>query len=119
MPIKKTSYLYANKDGIFIFQIFIPVYMRHLWHGRRTLKKSTGTRDIMQARIFRDQYLLEFRKLQLMMKPDNPINRIHSAISDLHLLAGISSDITAPVTTPAERGKPASPKLTDVSKEYA
>lgn len=54
-----------------------------------------------------------------MMKPDNPINRIHSAISDLHLLAGISSDIIAPVTTPAERGKPASPKLTDVSKEYA
>ncbi|HBA8341231.1 TPA: tyrosine-type recombinase/integrase [Escherichia coli] len=118
MPIKKTSYLYANKDGIYIFQIFIPVYMRHLWNGRRSLKKSTGTRDIMQARIFRDQYLLEFRKLQLMMKPDNPINRIHSAISDLHLLAGISSNITSPAAVPAERGKPASPKLIDVSKEY-
>ena len=118
MPIKKTSYLYANKDGIFIFQIFIPVYMRHLWNGRRSLKKSTGTRDIMQARIFRDQYLLEFRKLQLMMKPDNPITRIHSAISDLHLLAGVSSSITTPATIPAERGKPASPKLVDVSKEY-
>ncbi|WP_376751648.1 hypothetical protein [Cronobacter sakazakii] len=118
MPIKKTSYLYANKDGIFIFQIFIPVYMRHLWNGRRSLKKSTGTRDIMQARIFRDQYLLEFRKLQLMMKPDNPITRIHSAISDLHLLAGVSSSITTPAATPAERGKPPSPKLVDVSKEY-
>lgn len=92
--------------------------MRHLWNGRRSLKKSTGTRDIMQARIFRDQYLLEFRKLQLMMKPDNPITRIHSAISDLHLLAGVSSSITTPATIPAERGKPASPKLVDVSKEY-
>ena len=73
----------------------------------------------MQARIFRDQYLLEFRKLQLMMKPDNPITRIHSAVTDLHLLAGVSSSITTPATIPAERGKPASPKLTDVSKEYA
>jgi len=70
--------------------------MRHLWNGRRSLKKSTGTRDIMQARIFRDQYLLEFRKLQLMMKPDKPINRINSAITDLHLLAGYPAALLHP-----------------------
>lgn len=37
---KGTNYLYVNSDGIYIIQLHIPVYMRHLWNGRKMLKNQ-------------------------------------------------------------------------------
>ncbi len=50
-------------------RIAIPSYMRHLFQGKRYFMKSTGTRDIRQARLFRDAIALEWTRLRNMLKP--------------------------------------------------
>lgn len=50
-------------------RIAIPSYMRHLFQGKRYFMKSTGTRDIRQARLFRDAIALEWTRLQNLLKP--------------------------------------------------
>ncbi len=50
-------------------RIAIPSYMRHLFQGKRYLMKSTGTRDIRQARLFRDAIALEWTRLRNLLKP--------------------------------------------------
>jgi len=43
--------------------------MRHLFQGKRYFMKSTGTRDIRQARLFRDAIALEWTRLKNLLKP--------------------------------------------------
>ena len=50
MSIKAQSYLYPTADGVWMFQIFIPVYMRHIFGGKRLYRKSTGTMDLTAAK---------------------------------------------------------------------
>ena len=50
-------------------RIAIPSYMRHLFQGKRYFMKSTGTRDIRQARLFRDAIALEWARLRNLLKP--------------------------------------------------
>lgn len=50
-------------------RIVIPIYMRHLFQGKRYFMKSTGTRDIRQARLFRDAIALEWTRLRNLLKP--------------------------------------------------
>lgn len=50
-------------------RIAIPSYMRHLFQGKRYFMKSTGTRDIRQARLFRDAVALEWTRLRNLLKP--------------------------------------------------
>lgn len=50
-------------------RIAIPRYMRHLFQGKRYFMKSTGTRDIRQARLFRDAIALEWTRLRNLLKP--------------------------------------------------
>ncbi|CAH3686814.1 Tyrosine recombinase XerC, partial [Enterobacter cloacae] len=50
-------------------RIAIPSYMRHLFQGKRYFMKSTGTRDIRQARLFRDTIALEWTRLRNLLKP--------------------------------------------------
>lgn len=50
-------------------RIAIPSYMRHLFQGKRYFMKSTGTRDIRQARLFRDAIALEWTRLKNLLKP--------------------------------------------------
>ena len=51
-------------------RIAIPSYMRHLFQGKRYFMKSTGTRDIRQARLFRDAIALEWTRLRNLLKPE-------------------------------------------------
>lgn len=114
---KGTNYLYVNSDGIYIIQLHIPVYMRHLWNGRKMLKKSTGTRDLVLARRFRDQYLMEFRRLQVQFNPNAYMLKIQSAITDLRFVSSLSPN-TSPDFQTAVRGKPTTPKLKSLCDEY-
>lgn len=114
---KGTNYLYVNCDGIYIIQLHIPVYMRHLWNGRKMLKKSTGTRDLVLARRFRDQYLMEFRRLQAQFNPNAYMLKIQSAITDLRFVSSLSPN-TSPDFQTAVRGKPTTPKLKSLCDEY-
>lgn len=50
-------------------RIAIPNYMRHLFQGKRYFMKSTGTRDVRQARLFRDAIALEWTRLRNLLKP--------------------------------------------------
>jgi len=43
--------------------------MRHLFQGKRYFMKSTGTRDVRQARLFRDAIALEWTRLRNLLKP--------------------------------------------------
>ncbi|HFI7506690.1 site-specific integrase [Enterobacter hormaechei] len=69
MSFKRDRYLVLDPCGNYLVRIAIPSYMRHLFQGKRYFMKSTGTRDIRQARLFRDAIALEWTRLRNMLKP--------------------------------------------------
>ncbi len=101
MAIKGNQYLYQNRDGIWIFQAFVPKYMRAICDGKRAFRKSTGTRDLVQARNFRDHMIIEFNKIKSQLKPDTPEIRVQRGIAAIHSLTGTQPKRTAviPSTT--------------------
>lgn len=83
MPIKSQSYLYPTPEGVWMFQIFVPAYMRHIFGGKRLYRKSTGTKDIAKARHFRNHMLIEWQALKEQYSPDTQERRIQNAITGL------------------------------------
>ncbi|MEF4075936.1 site-specific integrase [Escherichia coli] len=69
MSFKRDRYLVLDPCGNYLVRIAIPNYMRHLFQGKRYFMKSTGTRDIRQARLFRDAIALEWTRLRNLLKP--------------------------------------------------
>ncbi|KAB0900051.1 site-specific integrase [Cronobacter sakazakii] len=69
MSFKRERYLVLDPCGNYLVRIAIPSYMRHLFQGKRYFMKSTGTRDIRQARLFRDAIALEWTRLRNLLKP--------------------------------------------------
>ena len=84
MSIKNNQYLFQSHSGVWIFQVFVPAYMRHLFDNKRAWRKSTGTKDILKARHFRNHMLIEFNNLKALLNPDREDIRIQNAISTLH-----------------------------------
>ncbi|EPZ9139709.1 site-specific integrase [Klebsiella aerogenes] len=107
MSIKAQSYLYPTADGVWMFQIFIPVYMRHIFGGKRLYRKSTGTRDLTAAKHFRNHMLIEWKTLKEQYSPDTEERRIQHAIAGLHKQA----TLRAPLQTV--------PTLTAIRDQYA
>ena len=66
---QRDRYLVLDPCGNYLVRIAIPSYMRHLFQGKRYFMKSTGTRDIRQARLFRDAIALEWTRLRNLLKP--------------------------------------------------
>jgi hypothetical protein len=62
----------------------VPKYMRHAFGHKRAWRKSTGTKDIVKARQFRNHLLIEFNKLKEQLKPDTEEKRISGAIASLY-----------------------------------
>lgn len=77
------EYLFQSKDGVWIFQIYVPKYMRHLFQNKRAYRKSTGTSDLALARQFRNHMLIEFNNIKTLLNPDQPHVRIQNAIAAL------------------------------------
>ena len=71
MSFKRDRYLVLDPCGNYLVRIAIPSYMRHLFQGKRYFMKSTGTRDIRQARLFRDAIALEWTRLRNLLKPQS------------------------------------------------
>ncbi|EFN4550589.1 site-specific integrase [Escherichia coli] len=69
MSFKRDRYIVLDPCGNYLVRIAIPSYMRHLFQGKRYFMKSTGTRDIRQARLFRDAIALEWTRLRNLLKP--------------------------------------------------
>lgn len=121
MAIKGNQYLYQNRDGIWIFQVFVPTYMRALCEGKRAFRKSTGTRDLAQARDFRDHMIIEFNKIKNQLKPDTPEIRVQRGIAAIHSLTGTQPKRTAvipPTTTDKPHLEHAPVTLATVRDEY-
>lgn len=77
------EYLFQSKDGVWIFQIYVPKYMRHLFHNKRAYRKSTGTSDLALARQFRNHMLIEFNNIKTLLNPDQLHVRIQNALAEL------------------------------------
>ncbi|MEH5750909.1 tyrosine-type recombinase/integrase [Citrobacter freundii] len=84
MTIKNNQYLFQSHSGVWIFQVFVPAYIRHLFDNKRAWRKSTGTKDILKARHFRNHMLIEFNNLKALLNPDREDIRIQNAITTLH-----------------------------------
>lgn len=110
MAIKNNQYLFQSHCGIWVFQIFVPAYMRHIFDNKRAWRKSTGTKDIIKARHFRNHMLIEFNNLKALLNPDREDIRIQNAITTLHTT--IKHAKSAPVT-----GSPI-PTLATIRDEY-
>ncbi len=84
MFIKNNQYLFQSHSGVWIFQVFVPAYMHHLFDNKRAWRKSTGTKDILKARHFRNHMLIEFNNLKALLNPDREDIRIQNANNTLH-----------------------------------
>ncbi|MCC3733497.1 tyrosine-type recombinase/integrase [Rouxiella badensis] len=90
MASNKNQYLTLDKHGYWMFQIFIPAYMRHLCGGKRLLRRSTGTYDLELARDYRDHMVIEWNKLKAQLKPDTHQKRISKGKAELYKAFGMA-----------------------------
>lgn len=118
MAINNNQYLFQNKSGLWIFQIFVPKYMRHAFGHKRAWRKSTGTKDIVKARQFRNHLLIEFNKLKEQLKPDTEEKRISGAIASLYQEVSTNNEIEDRRGKPDE-DKTTSPTLCEIRDEYS
>lgn len=75
-------------------RIAIPSYMRHLFQGKRYFMKSTGTRDIRQARLFRDAIALEWTRLRNLLKPQGG-SSVDQIIDELRHVSVYAKEVPA------------------------
>ncbi|HDL7724078.1 tyrosine-type recombinase/integrase [Yersinia enterocolitica] len=122
MAIKGNMYLYQDSTGLWIFQVFVPAYMRHISEGKRVIRRSAGTRDIEKARDFRDHMIIEWNKLKSQLKPDTHSIKIQRGVAGLHSLVkqAASKPKKAISARNESKSKPVSliPKLGTLRDEY-
>ncbi|WP_049616519.1 site-specific integrase [Yersinia rohdei] len=92
MSIKNNMYLFQRNDGIYVFQVFVPKYMRHLTEGKRVFRRSSGERELQRAQNFRDHMIIEFNKIKNQLKPDTHQIKIQRGITALHALINKESE---------------------------
>ncbi|HBX4702846.1 TPA: integrase [Klebsiella pneumoniae] len=92
--------------------------MRHVFGHKRAWRKSTGTKDIVKARQFRNHLLIEFNKLKEKLKPDTEEKRISGAIASLYQEVSANNEIEDRRGKPAEV-KTTSPTLCEIRDEYS
>ncbi|MDT3541097.1 site-specific integrase [Cronobacter sakazakii] len=94
MSFKRDRYLVLDPCGNYLVRIAIPSYMRHLFQGKRYFMKSTGTRDIRQARLFRDAIALEWTRLRNLLKPQGG-SSVDQIIDELRLVSVYAKEAPA------------------------
>ncbi|HHC4017907.1 TPA: tyrosine-type recombinase/integrase [Klebsiella pneumoniae] len=99
MSGKRDQYLTLDPSGVWYVRITIPDYMKHLFTGKRYFVRSTGTRDIREARLFRDAVSVEWVRLREDVKPKKQ-SRIEQALAELRLTRSTAKEMPAIITTP-------------------
>ncbi|ELY2512319.1 site-specific integrase [Cronobacter malonaticus] len=94
MSFKRDRYLVLDPCGNYLVRIAIPSYMRHLFQGKRYFMKSTGTRDIRQARLFRDAIALEWTRLRNLLKPQGG-SSVEQIIDELRRVSVYAKEVPA------------------------
>lgn len=113
MSFKRDRYLVLDPCGNYLVRIAIPKYMSHLFGGKRYFMKSTGTRDIREARLFRDAVALEWIRLRNLMKPEKS-SAVESIIDELRRVSVYAKEAQLQYIAPAQ----ACPSLLKMRDQY-
>jgi len=75
--------------------------MRHLFGGRHSYVKSTGTRDVREARLFRDAVALEWIKIRSQLKPERDRgSKVEQILNELRRIGTYAHEAPEPLSTP-------------------
>lgn len=89
---KRDRYLILDPCGVYMIRIAVPAYMAAHFGNKAYFMRSTATRDIRQARLFRDAIALEWYKLRDQLKPVRSGSRVEQILDELR---GISKQAKA------------------------
>ncbi|HBQ8109948.1 site-specific integrase [Klebsiella pneumoniae] len=101
MIYKRDRYLVLDPCGNYLVRIAIPKYMRHLFGGRLNYVKSTGTRDVREARLFRDAVALEWVKIRSQLKPQRDRgSKVEQILNELRRVGTYAHEAPEPLRAP-------------------
>ncbi|EJU1292737.1 TPA: site-specific integrase [Escherichia coli] len=101
MIYKRDRYLVLDPCGNYLVRIAIPKYMRHLFGGRLNYVKSTGTRDVREARLFRDAVALEWVKIRSQLKPQSDRgSKVEQILNELRRVGTYAHEAPEPLSAP-------------------
>ncbi|HIE9147317.1 site-specific integrase [Klebsiella variicola] len=80
---KRDRYLILDPCGVYMVRIAVPAYMAAHLGNKTYFMRSTATRDIRQARLFRDAIALEWYKLRDQLKPMHSGSRVEQILDEL------------------------------------
>ncbi|MEH9324901.1 site-specific integrase [Klebsiella pneumoniae] len=101
MIYKRDRYLVLDPCGNYLVRIAIPKYMRHLFGGRLNYVKSTGTRDVREARLFRDAVALEWVKIRSQLKPQRDRgSKVEQILNELRRVGTYAHEAPEPLSAP-------------------
>lgn len=101
MIYKRDRYLVLDPCGNYLVRIAIPKYMRHLFGGRHNYVKSTGTRDVREARLFRDAVALEWFKIRNLIKPQRDRgSKVEQILNELRQVGTYAHAAPEPLSAP-------------------
>ncbi|MCP9031642.1 site-specific integrase [Klebsiella sp. SWET4] len=89
---KRDRYLILDPCGVYMVRIAIPAYMAAHFGNKTYFMRSTATRDIRQARLFRDAIALEWYKLRNQLKPVRSGSRIEQILDELRGISKQAKD---------------------------
>lgn len=84
---KRDRYLILDPCGVYMIRIAVPAYMAAHLGNKTYFMRSTATRDIRQARLFRDAIALEWYKLRDQLKPVRSGSRVEQILMNFEVLA--------------------------------
>jgi integrase len=78
-------------------RIALPEYMQGYFSGKKNFIKSTGTRDIRQARLIRDAIAVEFSRLKEQLQPKPSGTKMERIINELRQIGTIAKENPIPL----------------------
>lgn len=101
MIYKRDRYLVLDPYGNYLARIAIPKYMRYLFGGRHNYVKSTGTRDVREAHLFRDAVALEWFKIRNLVKPQRDRgSKVEQILNELRQVGTYAREAPEPSSAP-------------------
>lgn len=89
---KRDRYLILDPCGVYMVRIAVPAYMAAYFGNKTYFMRSTATRDIRQARLFRDAIALEWCKLRDQLKPVRSGSRVELILDELRGISKQAKD---------------------------
>ena len=89
---KRDRYLILDPCGVYMVRIAVPAYMAAHFDNKTYFMRSTATRDIRQARLFRDAIALEWYKLRDQLKPVRSGSRVEQILDELRGISKQAKD---------------------------